>query len=124
MRFHDKDRKPCKFDLNASSIPCERMLYDSVKYENFFDTKRQEICLVNIILIILSRYKKIWTYHIFLSLSIKMLEKAGNLEVSMVFWSTARQNFFSWMRSGVKNLRIVVNRLGLKLPREKSLQQQ
>lgn len=55
MRFHDKDRKPCKFDLNASSIPCERMLYDSVKYENVFDTKRQEICLVNIILIILSR---------------------------------------------------------------------
>ena len=57
-----------------------------------------------------------------------MLEKAGNLEVSMVFWSTARQNFFSWMRSGVKNLRIVVNRLRpklpTKLPREKSLQQQ
>ena len=57
------------------------MLYDSVKYENFVVTKRQEIGLVNIIMIILSRQKKIWTYHIFLSLSIKMLEKAGNLEV-------------------------------------------
>ena len=57
------------------------MLYDSVKYENFVVTKRQEIGLVNIIMIILSQWKKIWTYHIFLSLSIKMLEKAGNLEV-------------------------------------------
>lgn len=31
------------------------MLYDSVKYENFVATKRQEIGLVNIIMIILSR---------------------------------------------------------------------
>lgn len=45
------------------------LLYDSVKYENFVDTKRQEIGLVNIIIIR------------FLSLSLKMLERAGNLEV-------------------------------------------
>lgn len=31
------------------------MLYDSVKYENFVVTKRQEIGLVNIIMIILSQ---------------------------------------------------------------------
>ena len=31
------------------------MLYDSAKYENFVVTKRQEIGLVNIIMIILSR---------------------------------------------------------------------
>lgn len=31
------------------------MLYDSVKYENFVVTKRQEIGPVNIIMIILSR---------------------------------------------------------------------
>lgn len=31
------------------------MLYDSVKYENFVVTQRQEIGLVNIIMIILSR---------------------------------------------------------------------